>query len=125
MNSFHWIIDCDPGCEDALALALLATSTDLPVDTTVEVLTVAGNVGVDSTTGNACRVVAACGKHWQIYRGCNGSLAGEVVPAASVHGRDGLGDVPNNAFGVKPQSHNLKMSAVQRLVELAQALSRT
>lgn len=120
MSKPLWIIDCDPGCDDALALALLANSAELPDNSTVEVLTAAGNVGVDSTTGNACRVIAACNKRWPIYRGCNGSMAGEAVPAASVHGRDGLGDVPNNAFNIRPEPHENKISAVQRLVELAQ-----
>jgi len=41
----------------------------------------------------------------------------EAVPAASVHGRDGLGDVPNNVFGVTPQISK-RESAVQKLVEL-------
>jgi inosine-uridine nucleoside N-ribohydrolase len=119
MTTPHWIIDCDPGCDDALALALLAKSGKLPKGTKVEVLTVAGNVGVDATTGNACRIITVCKKNWPVYRGCNGSLLGEAVPAASVHGRDGLGDVPVNAFRFRNKAHNAKTTAVQRLIKFA------
>ncbi len=114
-EDIHWIIDCDPGCDDAVALALAASQ--LPEETKVELLTVAGNVSVELTTWNALRVLAACGKSWRVYRGTNSSLSGEAVPAASVHGRDGLGDVPNNVFGVEPRRPEPE-SAVRRLVEL-------
>ena len=105
-----WIIDCDPGCDDAIALGLAAQKLDNAV-----ILTVAGNVGVELTTWNACRVMAACGKRWPVYRGCGRSLSGEAVPAASVHGRDGLGDIPNNMLpGIRAPE---KTSAIEFLLK--------
>ena len=95
MNPTPWIIDCDPGCDDAIALALAAFELE---GTHVEIHTVAGNVAVELTTWNACRLVRTLGKSWPVYRGCRRSLSGEAVPAASVHGRDGLGDIPIGAM---------------------------
>jgi inosine-uridine nucleoside N-ribohydrolase len=116
-----WIIDCDPGCDDAIALAM---AVDRLKHATVELLTVAGNVDVDLTTWNARRILSACkaNSSWTVHRGCGSSLSGEAIPAASVHGRDGLGDVPNNAFDINPQS-NEEESAVARYRKLARAES--
>lgn len=112
-----WIIDCDPGCDDAIALAMAASR--LKSDD-VEVLTVAGNVDVDLTTWNARRILSACKvEGWKVFRGCGASLSGEAIPAASVHGRDGLGDVPNNAFDIRP-SREESDSAVRRYRMLAE-----
>lgn len=115
-----WIIDCDPGCDDAVALALAAQK--LPQDARVEVLTVAGNVSVDLTTWNARRVIAECQKQWKVHRGCGRSLSGEAVPAASVHGRDGLGDIPIGVAGKAEPPSKLppQFTAVRRLRELVE-----
>lgn len=110
-----WIIDCDPGCDDAIALGLAAQELG---DAEVVVLTVAGNVGVELTTWNACRIMAACNKPWPVFRGCGHSLSGEAVPAASVHGRDGLGDVPNNSLPGKIRPPE-RQSAVEFLLMCA------
>ena len=107
MSTRHLVVDCDPGCDDALAL-LLAFSEDSyekPADRygRIDVLTVAGNVGVNQTTGNAMRVCALAQRFQRlkkaevavrVWRGSARSLDGRRPTAASVHGRDGLGDVP-------------------------------
>lgn len=118
-HSPKWVIDCDPGCDDAIALAMAVTRLKKE---TVEVLTVAGNVDVDLTTWNALRILSACcaPKTWKVYRGCGSSLSCEAIPAASVHGRDGLGDVPNNAFNTRLSAKAKgKDSAVARYRKLA------
>ncbi len=111
----EWIIDCDPGCDDAIALALAAEHLK---HESVKVLTVAGNVGVDLTSWNACRVLAACSTQWPVHRGCARSLSGVATPATSVHGRDGLGDVPNDVLkgGLCAPS---KTTAVEELLALS------
>ena len=47
------ILDCDPGIDDALAIAFAVGSPDLDL---CGITTVAGNVGLDLTTSNAQRV---------------------------------------------------------------------
>ncbi|MCC6156135.1 MAG: nucleoside hydrolase, partial [Candidatus Hydrogenedentes bacterium] len=97
----HLVLDCDPGCDDALAIFM---ALDAKVYSRVDVLTVAGNVGVEQTTANAVRILylaSECLKSkptMHVYKGCQMSLDGVRPSAASVHGRDGLGDVPFNVF---------------------------
>ena len=47
------ILDCDPGIDDALAIAFAVGSPDIDL---CGITTVAGNVGLDLTTSNAQRV---------------------------------------------------------------------
>ncbi|NTW43611.1 MAG: hypothetical protein HGB14_04060, partial [Anaerolineaceae bacterium] len=111
-SSFPLLVwDCDPGCDDALGIALfLKRQLASPSYDNVYFLTVAGNVSIEQTTFNAARVLIAClwqkeqseqdtkklAQQFMIYRGCNRSMDGEEPSAASVHGRDGLGDAPNS-----------------------------
>lgn len=107
------VFDCDPGCDDAMAISLLVQHQwHKPKDryASVDILTVAGNVSVEQTTANAARVLAACccGKqknnhklerevqYFSIYRGSAKATDGREPSASSVHGRDGLGDAPNS-----------------------------
>lgn len=53
------VIDCDPGVDDALCIALALASPELDV---VAVTTVAGNAAVDVTTYNATGLLAQCGR---------------------------------------------------------------
>lgn len=100
-NNKKLIIDCDPGCDDALALLLAIRSKTYKK---IIITTVAGNVPVDRTTRNASKI-ASLAKHdlenscdIEIYRGNAVSLAGLAPNVTSVHGRDGLGDVPINLY---------------------------
>lgn len=125
----HAVIDCDPGCDDALAL-LMAFNSGRYYQ--IDILTVAGNVGVNQTTENACRIAFLASRtrptDVAIYKGCAASLDGLSPSAASVHGRDGLGDVPDRLFlNSKSRSEYLKFrrktlcsrtSAVKHYLEL-------
>jgi inosine-uridine nucleoside N-ribohydrolase len=99
------ILDCDPGCDDVIAIALLLGHASTLYQA-VDILSVAGNVGIDQTTANARRVLSV---FWpekdapriRLFRGCSRSLTGGELPAADVHGRDGLGDVPANMLDEK------------------------
>jgi inosine-uridine nucleoside N-ribohydrolase len=114
------IFDCDPGCDDALAIALVARACRYE---RVDLLTVAGNVSVDQTTANACRLTTllAIKGRTNVYRGCSRSLMGDVPSAASVHGRDGLGDAPNNLLEspLRPGKLDHRTNAVERLIALS------
>lgn len=83
------IIDTDPGVDDAFAIALAALSEDVDL---LGVTTVFGNVPLESTTRNALRVLALCGRpDVPVAAGADRPL---VHPqrrrAAHIHGSDGL-----------------------------------
>ncbi|PZG08113.1 nucleoside hydrolase [Nonomuraea aridisoli] len=84
------LIDCDPGIDDALALALAAgSSLDL-----VGLTTVGGNVDLSLTTANALalREFLELGDV-PVTPGSAGALMRHTVRAGHVHGATGLGDV--------------------------------
>lgn len=86
------LIDCDPGIDDALALALAAGSAD-SLDV-VGITTVGGNVDLPLTTANALalREFLAFG-NVPVTPGSAGALLRHTVRASAVHGATGLGDV--------------------------------
>ncbi|MGR6915113.1 nucleoside hydrolase [[Actinomadura] parvosata] len=86
------LIDCDPGIDDALALALAAGCAD-SLDI-VGVTTVGGNVDLEFTTANALalREFLQMGDV-PVTPGSAGALLRRTVRATAVHGDTGLGDV--------------------------------
>ena len=82
------IIDCDPGVDDAMAFIAAARWADL-----VGITTVAGNVPLEHTTANACRLRSMLGLDVEVHAGADGPLVGEQAFARHVHGETGLGDV--------------------------------
>lgn len=84
------LIDCDPGIDDALALALAHGSPELDI---VGVTTVAGNVGLPHTTNNALCLADFYGMEVPIAAGAGRPLIRDPLTADDVHGGNGLGDV--------------------------------
>ncbi|GAA0510204.1 ribonucleoside hydrolase [Saccharopolyspora subtropica] len=84
------LIDCDPGIDDALALALAHGSPELEV---VGVTTVSGNVALAHTTDNALRLCDYYGMDVPVARGAGRPLVRAPRAAGHVHGATGLGDV--------------------------------
>ncbi|MEU7856684.1 nucleoside hydrolase [Nonomuraea sp. NPDC049141] len=84
------LIDCDPGIDDALALALVAGTPALEL---VGITTVGGNVDLALTTANALalREFLDLG-NVPVVPGSAGALVRHTVRAADVHGLSGLGD---------------------------------
>jgi purine nucleosidase len=84
------LLDCDPGIDDALAIALAAGSTDIDL---VGITTVAGNVGLPLTTLNALalREFLELGD-LPVHAGSDRALVRDQIHAAHVHGPTGLGD---------------------------------
>ena len=80
------ILDCDPGHDDAVALAVAAHRGRL-----LAVTTLAGNVSLEHTTRNALAIVQMLGIDVEVHSGATGPSAGRPVDhAAHVHGEHGL-----------------------------------
>ncbi len=84
-----FIIDCDPGQDDAIALLIaLASPEDLHV---LGVTCVAGNAPLTRTQINARRVcVLANRADLPVFAGCTGPLLRALATAQKVHGESGL-----------------------------------
>jgi purine nucleosidase len=83
------ILDCDPGIDDALAIAFAHGHPGIDL---VGLTTVAGNVGLAKTTANAlavCEFIGAAGT--PVTGGCAGPLLRPALDARQVHGDSGLG----------------------------------
>ena len=80
----RYIIDCDPGHDDAVAILLAATALDIAGITTVH-----GNASVDLTTRNALDFLDLVGLDIPVFRGSEAPLRRSRVEA-NVHGRSGL-----------------------------------
>jgi len=87
-----WLIDTDPGIDDALALLLAFASPEVSVEA---ITSVAGNVPVDFTTANVHRIlsIGAPGTTIRVARGAAAPLRGPLVTAPDFHGDDGLGGI--------------------------------
>ncbi|HEV2782112.1 MAG TPA: nucleoside hydrolase [Actinophytocola sp.] len=83
------IIDTDPGVDDAFAIALACASPEVDL---LAVTTVFGNVPLESTTRNALRLLALCGREdVPVARGAARPLVyPRVQEAEYAHGSDGL-----------------------------------
>jgi inosine-uridine nucleoside N-ribohydrolase len=83
------ILDCDPGIDDALAIAFAHGNPDIDL---LGITTVAGNVGLDRTTRNAlavCEFIGTAGM--PVTAGCATPLVRPALDARHVHGDSGLG----------------------------------
>jgi inosine-uridine nucleoside N-ribohydrolase len=85
------ILDCDPGIDDALALLLAFKSGRVIL---AGVTTVSGNVSVEQTTKNACRLLDYAGADVPVAKGAARPLRVPPLHGERVHGKDGLGDSP-------------------------------
>ncbi|ASU85597.1 nucleoside hydrolase [Nocardiopsis gilva YIM 90087] len=108
-------VDCDPGIDDALALAYLTARPDVEI---VGIGAVFGNNSVDITTDNALRLMELYGRSGvPVARGASRPLVQPPHLAESVHGANGLGDVETPA----PASAPVEESAAELLVRLARS----
>jgi purine nucleosidase len=79
-------IDCDPGLDDAVAIALAAASPDLAIDllTTVE-----GNAALEMVTANATTIIAALGHRAPVHRGHRAARRDPSRFSTAIWGGDG------------------------------------
>ncbi len=83
------IIDTDPGVDDALAIMMALAHPGVKIDA---LTVVAGNVGLEHTVMNTCKILDVMGANVPVYAGCARPLLHTAENAAQVHGKDGLGD---------------------------------
>jgi inosine-uridine nucleoside N-ribohydrolase len=96
------ILDCDPGHDDALAMALALARPELRVEA---ITTVAGNAPLDRTTRNALRVLALLGRsEVPDAAGADRPILRDPWAPVAVHGESGLdgADLPEPVAGVQP-----------------------
>ncbi len=86
------IIDTDPGVDDAFAIILALRSSELHVEA---ITTVNGNTGLKQATENALRALEILNVPGPppVIQGADRPLKREPFPSASIHGRDGLGEI--------------------------------
>lgn len=98
-----FILDCDPGHDDALALIVGLARPELEL---LAVTTVAGNAGLEATTRNALRVLTLVGRtEIPVAAGAARPLVRPLHVASNVHGLSGLegADLPEPAVGPRPE----------------------
>ena len=106
------ILDCDPGQDDAVALALAMAAKD-----EIEILgvtTVAGNVPLNLTQRNARIMCEMCHRSdVKVYAGAEKPMAQELVTAEHVHGKSGL-----DGIEIYEPSHSLEAKhAIDFIIE--------
>lgn len=85
------VVDCDPGIDDAVALALIAASEELDLRA---VTAVSGNVGVDAAVRNAARILRLLGRDdVPVAAGAARPLVRATPPYPPIHGANGVGGV--------------------------------
>jgi len=85
----HVLIDTDPGVDDALALILALSSSELRVEA---LTTVAGNVSLEKASSNALRLIEYMGaKDVPVAAGAAKPLMRDARSATDIHGESGLG----------------------------------
>jgi len=110
MNRF--VIDTDPGVDDAHAIMMACAHPDAHIEA---ITTVAGNVALALTTANACTILDVLAQDVPVYAGCSRALVASTSDASYVHGKDGLGD-----SGYPPSSRKVSEEhAVNALIRLA------
>lgn len=105
------LIDTDPGVDDAFAVRMaLADPTVRVVGLTVG----CGNVGLDHTVVNACRLADTAHYELPVYRGCVAPILSPPPQAGFVHGDDGFGDADLKPPSTRPGAEHA-VDAIRRL----------
>lgn len=96
----RFIIDCDPGHDDAVAVLVACRFLDV-----VGLTTVFGNSTVDNTTRNALAILDAADlSHIPVAKGADGPLEGRRHSGETVHGKSGLDGAELPASSRRPEA---------------------
>lgn len=106
------LLDVDPGCDDAVMLAMALGHDAIEV---VGITTVAGNSTIENTTRNALAILELAGRsEVPVSRGCGRPLEDELKTAEWVHGPNGLrGELPD------PETGPIETHAAEFIIEQA------
>lgn len=106
-----YLIDTDPGVDDALALLMVMQHEQAQV---LGLCIGAGNVGLQHTVANALKLLDVAQKDIPVFPGCAQPLVCAAQDAAFVHGRDGFGDT-GYLPSVRPAQAEHAAQAIVRL----------
>ena len=106
-----WILDTDPGVDDAAAIV---GAVHLPWEL-LGITVVHGNAALDQTVTNALRMVELLEANVPVYAGAPKPLLGPACHALEIHGQDGMGDVVWPPLSIEAEGQH----AVQFLIESA------
>lgn len=85
------VVDTDPGLDDAVAILFALACGRFDV---LGLTTVAGNIGLETVTANAGRLLALMERpDVPVIAGASGPLVRKGIDEAAIHGNDGLGGV--------------------------------
>ena len=80
------IVDCDPGLDDAIALALAACAPEIEMEA---ITTVAGNAPIERVTDNALSIAAALALKTPVYAGAAAPLREKAHYSTMIWGGNG------------------------------------
>lgn len=110
VDKLKWIIDTDPGIDDASAIITFLAYRGEDV---LGITTVHGNVGIEHTTRNALRLVELMGMDIPVCRGLTQPILEPPATAAEFHGSDGFG----NTYLPEPERKVYPQHAVDFIIE--------
>ncbi len=105
-----YILDCDPGHDDAVAILFAAKYLNL-----IGITTSYGNSTISNTTKNALAICELANLSIPIAKGVSSPLHGEPLKAAYVMGETGFGGVTLPA----PQTSYINIDAIDFIIEQA------
>lgn len=116
MAGRRYVLDCDPGIDDALALLALVAEPDAEL---VAVTTTFGNVAVEQATKNAADLLALAGRpDVPVLAGASAPLRGAFGGGATeIHGANGLGEVELPGAGRDPGEGSVTEALVRWVSE--------
>jgi len=110
----RFLIDCDPGHDDALAILYACAHLDV-----VGITTTFGNQSVARTTRNALGICTLADLTVPVAVGASGPLSGTFVDASDLHGRTGL----DGAELPPPDRDPIDRSAAEFIIDLSREWS--